>query len=179
MELDSAIEIASSLCRRRPAAFICGDPPRIFVSVAWDEQLTEGALALWSVCRGGEVLEGHPLTAFPTCDEGGDGQVIGLLVVAAGHLSAVERRDLSALAAMVSRMNVSLLAGLVKRLQDGDETARRDLLQVLREHEYNIMRTARNLGTTRTTLYKYMHKLEIRTKRGPAGLRFYRDPALE
>lgn len=111
------------------------------------------------------------MTGFATeaSDEAGD--AIGVLVVGAVELNAVQRRDLLALTGMMGRMNVSLLANLVKRLQEGDPAARRDLLRVLREHNFNVARSARSVGTTRATLYNYMRKLEIPIQRIPAGAR--------
>lgn len=171
MELVGAVRIASTLVGGRPAAFVCSDPPRVLVSTLWGARLTDKALALWSACRPGRVGEADGLTAFPIQANEASGELVGALVVAAGHLDSDSRRSLLSLARMIERMKVSMLASLVKRLQEEDPGARVDLMRVLVHNNYNMSQSARSVGMSRVTLYKHVKRLRIPIRRIPAGLR--------
>jgi len=171
VELVGVVRIASVLVGGRPAAFVCGNPPRILVAHAWPSSLNDRAEAVWGLCRPGKVLDADGFTAFPTQANENSGDLVGALVVVAAPLEPDTRRSLLALARMTERMNVSMLASLVKRLQDEDPEARGDLVRVLVHNNYNMSQSARSLGMSRVTLYKHVRRLRIPIRRVPAALR--------
>lgn len=170
MELAHVVGIASALGGGCPVAFVCGQPPHILASAAWSEELTPGACALWRACRSERIIKLAPLTGFPTCARDDRKSLIGVLVVAT-DAGAGLREHFMALARVIEHADSSLLADLVRRLQDHDPSARPDLLDLLRRHNFNICVSARALGVSRWTLYKHLNRLEIRIDRVPAALR--------
>jgi hypothetical protein len=170
VELKSIVRIASVLAGRRPAAFLCGHPPRVLLAFGpWREPLTAEALALWPQLRPGGMWDGRRLTAFAGEGSEAGGAIIGLLVVASTRLDAPRRKYLLALAGMMERMKAPLLADLAKRLKDDDPAAREDLLQVLQAHNFNVRQAALSMGASRGTVYKYTRRHGIALERAPAG----------
>lgn len=165
-----AIEIAHEFARERPVAYVCGQPARVLVAAGWNPALTPHAMEVWRRCQAGQPVEYAGFTGFPA-DSDDSGSGLGVLVVGCVGLDAWQRRDLLALAGMMERMNASFLANLLRRLKDGDPSARRDLHRVVRAHNYNVVQAARTLGMTRATLYKYLRRLRIPITRVPASMK--------
>lgn len=175
MDLRKAIEFGSALGGGCPAAFICGRPPRILASSAWKPELTEPALRLWDKCRSDAMLETTLLLAYPAHGAAeGRGRVrIGLLVVALppGPKRVALYEHLKWVARAIERLDGSLVAGLVERLQARDPDARRDLLRVLKYFKFNVRDTADAIGVCRGTLYKYIRAYHIQLDRVVTGVR--------